>query len=78
MSKDGLRHYEQMGIISSSRRQAGSQWYGDYDESILGTIEKARQAQQLSLSLKAIRPLLKAHAERELTEPEGSSSWRID
>jgi MerR family copper efflux transcriptional regulator len=42
MSKDGIRHYEQMGIISSSRRRAGSRWYNDYDEAVLGTIEKAR------------------------------------
>lgn len=70
MSKDGIRHYEQMGIIASTRRQAGSRWYSDYDETVLGAIEKVRQAQQLGLSLKEIGPLLKAHGGRDLTQPE--------
>ncbi|WP_210253203.1 MerR family transcriptional regulator [Beijerinckia sp. L45] len=29
MSKDGIRHYEEMGLISSSARQAGSRVYRD-------------------------------------------------
>jgi DNA-binding transcriptional MerR regulator len=67
MSKDGIRHYEQMGIISSSPRQAGSRCYRDYDASAITTIEMVHQAQQLGFSLKEISPLLKAHAGQEFT-----------
>ncbi|OCJ12333.1 MerR family transcriptional regulator [Rhizobium sp. AC27/96] len=70
MSKDGIRHYEQMGIISSSPRQAGSRRYRDYDASAIATIEKVRQAKQLGFSLKEICPLLKAYAEQEPTGPQ--------
>ena len=63
LSKDGIRHYEELGLITSAPRQAGSRIYRDYDPSVLETIEKIRGAQRLGLSLKEIRPLLKAYDE---------------
>lgn len=63
MSKDGIRHYEELGLISSTPLVAGSRTYRDYDPSVLETIEKVRQAQQLGFSLKEIGPILKAYAE---------------
>lgn len=70
MSKDGIRHYEELGIISSTRSRAGSRWYRDYDERQLEMIEKARQAQQLGLSLKEIALLLKIIGDRQVTQSE--------
>lgn len=64
LSKDGIRHYEEMGLITSVPRQAGSRIYRDYDPSILDTIEKIRGAQRLGFSLKDIGPILKAYTER--------------
>jgi len=64
MSKDGIRHYEELGLIASSPRQAGSRWYRDYDQSVIETIEKVRQAQQLGFSLREIGPLLKAYRDK--------------
>ncbi|MDB5581467.1 MAG: MerR family transcriptional regulator [Bradyrhizobium sp.] len=61
MSKDGIRHYEEMGLISSSPKHAGSRTYRDYDASVLGTIEQVRQAQRLGFSLAEIGPLLEAY-----------------
>lgn len=62
LSKDGIRHYEEMGLISSTPREAGSKIYRDYDASVLDTIEKIRGAQRLGFSLKEIGPLLKMYA----------------
>jgi DNA-binding transcriptional MerR regulator len=70
MSKDGIRHYEEMGLIISTPRQAGSRTYRDYDASVLETIEKIRQAQQLGFTLKEIGPLLKAHDAKALTREQ--------
>jgi MerR family copper efflux transcriptional regulator len=70
MSKDGIRHYEQLGIIGSRPRQAGSRWYRDYDERAVETIEKVRQAQQLGFSLKEIGPLLKVYGEKPPTKAQ--------
>ncbi|WP_158821182.1 MerR family transcriptional regulator [Granulicella sp. S156] len=61
LSKDGIRHYEKLGLITSTARQAGSKVYRDYDASVLHTIEQIRGAQHfLRLSLNEIGPLFKA------------------
>lgn len=70
LSKDGIRHYEDMGIVRSLPRRAGSRVYRDYDASNLDRIERARQARQLWLSLKEIGPLPDVYDERELSEAE--------
>jgi len=70
MSKDGIRHYEEMGLIASTPREAGSRTYRDYDPAGLDTIEKVRQAQRLGFSLKEIGPLLQAHGTANLSPEE--------
>lgn len=70
MSKDGVRHYEEMGLISSSPVKAGSRVYRDYDPLVLKTIEQIRQAQQLGLSLKEIGSLLEIYGGREVSHEE--------
>jgi len=70
MSKDGIRHYEETGLIRSSERRAGSRVYRDYDAVAIKRIEQVRQAQQLGLTLKEIGPILDAYADREVTVPE--------
>lgn len=61
LSKDGIRHYEALGLISSSPRQAGGRFYRDYAMAAVETIEKVRQAKRLGFSLREIGPLLKAY-----------------
>jgi MerR family transcriptional regulator, copper efflux regulator len=63
LSKDGIRHYEALGLIGSVPRKAGSRTYRDYDPSVLDTIGKIRDAQRLGLSLKEICLLLKIYVE---------------
>jgi len=67
MSKDGIRHYETMGLIGSTPRKAGSRTYRDYDPRVLATIEQVRQAQRLGLSLAEIAPLLKTYDAATIT-----------
>lgn len=70
LSKDGIRHYEQLGLIASSPRQAGTRCYRDYDESTVETIHNVRLGQQLGFSLREIGPLLKAYSETPPTKAE--------
>lgn len=70
LSKDGIRHYEQMGLIASSPRRAGSRTYRDYDQSVLKTIEQIRQAQRLGFTLKEIRDLLKVYGSKDLSRQQ--------
>jgi DNA-binding transcriptional MerR regulator len=64
LSKDGIRHYEEIGLITSNPRRAGSRVYRDYDPSALKTIEHVRQAQRLGLTLKEIYDLLKIYGSK--------------
>lgn len=70
MSKDGIRHYEKLGLISSSPKPAGSRIYREYDASVLETIDKIHQAQRLGLSLAEIRPYLDNYRSVEPTLSE--------
>jgi MerR family transcriptional regulator, copper efflux regulator len=70
MSKDGIRHYEELGLISSCPKQAGSRTYRDYGPEVLETIDKIRQAQRLGFTLKEIVPLLNAYASATLSADE--------
>lgn len=62
MSKDGIRHYEEMGLIKSTPRAAGQRVYRDYDLSVLKTIENIHQMQQLGFALKEIGPIFESYA----------------
>jgi MerR family transcriptional regulator, copper efflux regulator len=70
LSKDGVRHYEDLGMITSVARQAGSRTYRDYDPSVLLAIDRVRQAQRLGLSLAEIAPLLQSYGDSKLTDAE--------
>jgi DNA-binding transcriptional MerR regulator len=63
LSKDGIRHYEEMGLIVSTPRMAGQRVYRDYDLAVLERIEQIRQMQQLGFSLKEMGPILRAYEE---------------
>lgn len=61
LSKDGIRHYEEFGLIKSVPRKAGGKIYREYDASTPKRIELIQGAQQtLGLSLREIGPLLKS------------------
>lgn len=62
LSKDGIRHYEEMGLIRSAPQTAGRRIYRDYDFSVLQAIENIHQLQQLGFALKEIGPLFEAYA----------------
>ena len=74
LSKDGIRHYEALGLIRSTPRQAGSRLYRDYDAAALTRIEHIREAQMLGLSLKEIGSLLDAF---DLVLPEDAAIRRF-
>jgi MerR family transcriptional regulator, copper efflux regulator len=76
MSRDGVRHYEELGLIRSLPRQAGSRTYRDYDPAVLETIERVHQAQRLGFTLKEIAPLLRAYGNAQLGIEETVSFLR--
>jgi MerR family copper efflux transcriptional regulator len=67
LSKDGIRHYEELGLIRSTFRQAGTRKYRDYDVQALDKILKVRSAQRLGFALKDIGPLIEAYEARSFS-----------
>lgn len=58
LGKDGIRHYETLGLIQSHPVPAGSRSYRDYPESMVERIELVRCGQQAGFTLKEMVPLL--------------------
>ena len=61
LSKDTLRHYEALGLIHSTSRQAGSRVYRDYDARTLERLSLVAFAKLLGLRLREmVEPLDRA------------------
>lgn len=54
LSKDGLRHYETLGLIHSTPVQAGTRVYRDYDDTTLERLAIISLAKRLHFSLKEL------------------------
>jgi MerR family copper efflux transcriptional regulator len=58
LSKDGVRHYEALGLIKSTPRGAGSRVYRDYDEMTLERLALIRLGKRLHFPLRDIAEML--------------------
>lgn len=58
LSKDGLRHYEALGLIHSTPRRAGSRTYRDYDDSTLMRLSLIALGKRLNFSLKEMAEVI--------------------
>lgn len=54
LSKDGIRHYESLGLLYSKPIQAGSRTYRDYDDTTLERLMIISLAKRLHFSLKEL------------------------
>jgi len=70
LSKDGIRHYEQLGLIQSQRLPAGSRYYQDYDEDSLSRIEIIQCGKSCGFTLKEIKSIFDCTKTDELTLTE--------
>ena len=58
VTKDTIRHYEELGLISSKSRQAGSRVYREYGEDTLERLQRIAEGKALLFTLREIKPLL--------------------
>lgn len=70
LSKDGLRHYEALGLIHSAPIQAGSGVYRDYDDTTLGRHSLIALAKRLGFGLKEMVEPLDRMLSDAITEEE--------
>lgn len=72
LSKDGLRHYESLGLIHSHQLQAGSRSYRSYDESTLERLALIALAKRLHFPLREIAMFLNRIMADEISREERS------
>lgn len=54
LSKDGIRHYEALGLLHSRPVQTGSRFYREYDDTTLERMALIALAKRLQFSLKEL------------------------
>ncbi|WP_044842271.1 MerR family transcriptional regulator [Thalassomonas viridans] len=70
LSKDGIRHYEQLGLIHSQRKPAGTRYYQDYDENSIVRIEIIQCGKSCGFTLKEIKNIFDCTDNDELSLAE--------
>ena len=70
LSKDGVRHYEALGLIKSSPRLAGTRVYRDYDEMTLERLALIRLGKRLHFGLRHIAEMLDRLMKDQITREE--------
>lgn len=73
VSKELVRHYESLGLISSSSVQAGSRVYREFGEQALNRLYLIQKAKNMGLTLKQIKPLLDAFLNYDMSDTEAIS-----
>lgn len=73
LSKDGLRHYEAMGLIHSRQVRAGTRHYCHYDETTLDRLERIALGRRPHFSLREIAEFLKPLMHDQITRDERSA-----
>jgi len=70
LSKSTIRHYEDMGLLHHSLRQAGSKTYREYDESTLKRIEIIENGKKMGFSLKEGKHIVDALMSESLSKAD--------
>lgn len=72
LSKDGIRHYESLGLLHSEPIQAGSRIYRKYDETSLERLSIIALAKRLHFSLKELAEPLDRLLDEAISRKERS------
>lgn len=70
VSKELVRHYESLGLISSSPVSAGSRVYREFDEQAIIRLYLIEKGKHVGLTLKQIKPLLNAFLDHKMSDSE--------
>jgi MerR family transcriptional regulator, copper efflux regulator len=62
VSRDTVRLYTRLGLVTCSQRSAGSRSYADYDEAAPELITNIKVAQSIGFSLSELGPIAAAYA----------------
>lgn len=65
-TKDTVRHYDQLGLLKSRKRQAGSRLYTEFHPECIERIELIKSAQAIGFTLTEIRDNLNDYYDGQL------------
>lgn len=70
VSKEAIRHYEKLGLLTWKPKQAGSRVYRDYSEDVLERLQYIKLGKGLGFTLKEIKSLLDTYYSSGLSAAE--------
>jgi len=70
LGKDAVRHYEELGLIYSTDRPAGSRTYRDYAKDTLYRIELIQQGKSQGFKLTEMQPWLDLFVSEDMDEKQ--------
>ena len=65
-TKDTVRHYDQLGLLKSRKRQAGSRFYTEFHPECIERIELIKSAQAIGFTLTEIKNSLNDYYDGQL------------
>jgi MerR family transcriptional regulator, copper efflux regulator len=68
VSRDTVRLYTRLGLVTCGQRQAGSRAYADYDEDSVELIRNIKIAQSIGFSLSELLPIATLYVAGQLDE----------
>jgi MerR family transcriptional regulator, copper efflux regulator len=68
VSRDTVRLYTRLGLVSCRQRQAGSRAYAEYDEEAVELIRNIKVAQSIGFSLSELLPIATLYVAGQLDE----------
>lgn len=67
VSKDTIRHYQELGLLSVKKQQAGSRFYNSFPQQNIDRIETIKLGKSMGFSLREIASLLDAYFSGEVS-----------
>jgi MerR family transcriptional regulator, copper efflux regulator len=68
VSRDTVRLYTRLGLVTCAARQAGSRVYADYDESAVDLVKGIKIAQSIGFTLAELGPIAAAYVAGSLDD----------
>lgn len=70
VSRDTVRLYTRLGLVTCGQRQAGSRDYAEYDDDAVELIRNIKVAQSIGFSLSELLPIATAYVAGQLDEDQ--------
>lgn len=70
VSRDAVRLYTRLGLVTCTSRQAGSRLYADYDDSAVELIKGIKIAQSIGFTLSELAPIAAAYVAGSLDDAQ--------